>query len=128
MKYRKPTRDAAAHKRAPGAHLSSVKERRSGRSQEWEFRLYVVDQTPKSKLALANLKRICAERLPAKHRIKVIDLLDKPQLAKRDQILVVPTLIRIMPKPVRTIIGDLSNVESALAGLDLRPGAPMEAM
>jgi len=112
-------------KQAPG---SREKERRPGKSQKWEFRLYVTDQTPKSRLAIANLKRICEEHVPANYRIKVIDLLEKPHLAKRDHILVVPTLIRIMPEPVRTLIGDLSNIERALTGLDLRLRVPREAM
>ena len=112
-------------KHVPG---SRGKEQRSGNCQKWEFRLYVADRTPKSRQAFANLKRICEEHLRARYRIKVIDLLEKPHLAKRDQILVLPTLIRVMPEPVRTIIGDLSNIERALAGLDLRPGALREAM
>ena len=112
-------------KQAPS---SRDKERRSGKNLKWEFRLYVADQTPKSKLAFVNLKRICEEHLRANFRIKVIDLLEKPHLAKQDQILVVPTLIRIMPEPVRTIIGDLSNTERALAVLGLQPQIPREAM
>ena len=100
---------------------------RPGKSRKWEFRLYVVDQTPKSRQALANLKRICETHLPARYRINIIDLLEKPHLAKRDQILVAPTLIRLMPEPVRTIIGDLSNIERALTGLDLQSGVLREA-
>jgi circadian clock protein KaiB len=107
---------------------SRDKGRRACKRQKWEFRLYVAGQAPKSRQAFANLKRIAEEYLPAKYRIVVIDLLEKPQLAKRDQIFVVPTLIKIMPEPVRTIIGDLSNAERALAGLDLRPRVLQEAV
>ena len=109
-------------------HHKPNSKARSGKSQKWEFRLYVADQTPQSKQAFVNLKRICEEHLPAQYRIRVIDLLEKPHLAKRDQILVLPTLIRMAPEPVRTVIGDLSNVERALAGLGLRSGALRGAM
>jgi circadian clock protein KaiB len=85
-----------------------------------ELRLYVAGQTPKSVTALANLKRMCEERLVGKYRIEVIDLLEQPQLARGDQILAIPTLVRRLPSPVRKIIGDLSNTERVLVGLDLR--------
>jgi circadian clock protein KaiB len=85
------------------------------------MRLYVAGQTPKSLRALANLKRICEEHLAGKYHIEIIDLLENPQLASADQILAIPTLIRKLPEPVRKIIGDLSNVERVLVGLDLRP-------
>jgi circadian clock protein KaiB len=87
----------------------------------WELRLYVAGQTPKSITAFANLKKICEEHIPGKYRIEVIDLLKNPQLAKGDQILAVPTLVRKLPVPVRKIIGDLSNTVRVLVGLDLRP-------
>jgi circadian clock protein KaiB len=86
----------------------------------WELRLYVAGQTPKSLKAFANLKKICEEHLKGKYRIEVIDLLENPQLAKRDQILAIPTLIRKLPEPVKQILGDLSNTEKVLVGLDLR--------
>jgi circadian clock protein KaiB len=89
----------------------------------WNMRLYVAGQTPKSLRALANLKQICEEHLAGKYHIEIIDLLENPQLASTDQILAIPTLIRKLPEPVRKIIGDLSNVERVLVGLDLRPGA-----
>lgn len=85
-----------------------------------ELRLYVAGQTPKSLAALANLKRICDEHLKAKYRIEVIDLVRHPQLAQGDQILAIPTLVRRVPKPLRKIIGDLSNTERVLVGLDIR--------
>jgi circadian clock protein KaiB len=86
----------------------------------WELRLYVAGQSSKSVAALANLKRICEENLAGKYSIEVVDLLKNPQLAKGDQILAVPTLVRKLPEPVRKIIGDLSNTVRVLVGLDLR--------
>src|SRR6476469_4785013 len=87
----------------------------------WELRLYVAGQTAKSVAAFANLKRLCEERLAGQYRIEVIDLLENPQLAKGDQILAIPTLVRKLPEPMRKIIGDLSNTERVLVGLDLVP-------
>jgi circadian clock protein KaiB len=86
----------------------------------WQLRLYVVDSTPKSLAALANLKQFCETHLKGIYRISVIDLLKQPQLAKGDQILAIPTVVRKLPKPVRTIIGNLSVSEQLLVGLDLR--------
>lgn len=86
----------------------------------WELRLYVAGQTAKSLQAFANLKRICEEHLAGQYRIEVVDLLQNPQLAKGDQILALPTLVRKLPAPVRKIIGDLSNTERVLVGLDLQ--------
>ena len=87
----------------------------------YELRLYVAGQTPKSIAALDNLKKICEERLKGMYHIEVIDLLKNPQLARGDQILAVPTLVRKLPTPIKKIIGDLSNKEKVLVGLDLRP-------
>ena len=87
----------------------------------WELRLYVAGQTPKSLLAFANLRRICEEHLAGKYHIEVVDLVQNAQLAKGDQILALPTLVRKLPEPVRKIIGDLSDTERVLVGLDLRP-------
>ncbi len=87
----------------------------------WELRLYVAGQTPKSLVAFANLRKICEEHLAGKYRIEVIDLLENPTLARSDQILAIPTLVRKLPEPVRKIIGDLSNKERVLVGLDVRP-------
>jgi len=89
--------------------------------EKFELRLYVAGQTAKSVLALKNLKRICEEHLKGQYSIEVIDLLIDPQLAEGDQILAIPTLVRKLPEPVRTIIGDLSNTDRVLIGLDLRP-------
>jgi len=90
-------------------------------AQLWQLRLYVTDQTPKSVAALSNLKTFCENHLKGRYRITVIDLLKHPQLAKGDQILAIPTVVRRLPKPVRTIIGCLSNIDPMLVGLDLRP-------
>ncbi len=86
----------------------------------YQLRLYVAGQTPKSLAAFANLKKICEEHMPGQYEIEVIDLLKKPQLASGDQILAIPTLVRKLPQPIKKIIGDLSNTERVLVGLDLR--------
>lgn len=91
------------------------------KSDRWQLRLYVAGQTPKSLTAFANLKRICEEHMPGKYEIEIIDLVKNPTLARGDQILALPTLVRKLPTPVRKIIGDLSNTERVLVGLDLRP-------
>ncbi len=87
---------------------------------EWELRLYIAGETTKAVAALENLQNICEQHLKGKYRIEVIDLLKNPKLARGDQILAVPTLVRKLPEPVRKIIGDLSDVERVLVGLDLR--------
>jgi len=86
----------------------------------WQLRLYVAGQSPKSRRALENLKLICEEHLAGKYSIEVVDLMKNPQLAKGDQIFAVPTLVRQLPEPIKKIIGDLSNAERTLVGLDLR--------
>ena len=88
---------------------------------KWDLRLYVAGETSRSVTALENLERICEEHLAGQYRIEVVDLLKDPKLARGDQILAVPTLVRKLPEPVRKIIGDLSNEERVLVGLDLRP-------
>ena len=89
--------------------------------KQWELRLYVAGNTPKSMAALSNLKKYCEEHLRGKYRIEVIDLLLHPQLAEGDQIFAIPTLVRKVPQPIRKIIGDLSNKEKVLVGLNIRP-------
>jgi circadian clock protein KaiB len=105
--FRMPTRSKGAESNAAIA--------------KWELKLYVAGQTAKSLQAFANLKRICEEHLSGEYRIEVIDLLQNPQLAKGDQIFAIPTLVRKLPEPVRKIIGDLSDTERVLVGLDLQP-------
>ena len=85
------------------------------------LRLYVAGTTPRARTALANLERICDEHCPGQYKVEVIDLLKAPHLAKGDQIVAIPTLVRKLPQPVRKIIGDMSNTERVLIGLDLRP-------
>ena len=87
----------------------------------WELRLYVAGHTPRSITAFNNLKKICEENMPGKYHIEVVDLVKNPQLAKGDQILAIPTLVRKLPTPLKKIIGDLSNTVRVLVGLDLRP-------
>jgi circadian clock protein KaiB len=99
-------------RRAPVAHRQPAKL--------WQLRLYVMDETPKSAMALSNLKKICESHLKGRYRITVIDLLKRPHLAKGDQILAIPTVVRRLPSPVRTIIGNLSDTAHVLVGLDLR--------
>ena len=87
----------------------------------WELRLYIAGQSPNSIAAISNLKKICEGRLQGKYRIQVIDLIEKPQLAKGDQIIAVPTLVRKLPPPVKKIIGNLSKIDRVLVGLDIQP-------
>jgi circadian clock protein KaiB len=93
---------------------------KNGARRTWRLRLYVAGQTPKSITALANLKRLCDEHLAGRYQIEVIDLVRQPHLARRDEIVVVPTLVRQLPAPIRKIIGDLSDVERVLIALDVR--------
>ncbi|HET7812236.1 MAG TPA: circadian clock KaiB family protein [Steroidobacteraceae bacterium] len=90
-------------------------------SETFDLRLYVAGQTPKAVRAFANLRKICDEHLAGRYRIEVIDLVDNPALGRGDQILALPTLVRRLPTPIKKIIGDLSNTERVLVGLDLRP-------
>ena len=96
-------------------------KKKAASSPEWQLRLYVAGQTPKSVTALDNLKRLCESHLAGRYEIEVIDLLVNPTLAAGDQILAVPTLVRKFPEPIRKIIGDLSDSERVLVGLDVQP-------
>lgn len=87
----------------------------------YNLRLYVAGQTPKSIAAIANLNKLCEEHLSGRYKIEVVDLMKNPALAQRDQIVAIPTLIRQLPEPLKRIIGDLSNAEKVLVGLDIRP-------
>jgi circadian clock protein KaiB len=107
-KRKATARAKAAHRAAPDLN-------------RWNLRLYVAGQTPRSLTALANLKRFCEEHLSGRYTLDVIDLLENPQLARGDQIIAIPTLVRQLPSPVRKIIGDLSNTERVIVGLDVRP-------
>jgi circadian clock protein KaiB len=101
-----------------GAEVQESDEEGSG---HYYLRLYVAGQTTKSTLALSNLKRVCETHLAGRYEIEVIDLRENPQLAAGDQILAIPTLVRRLPQPLKRIIGDLSNTEKVLVGLDIRP-------
>jgi circadian clock protein KaiB len=103
---------------------SSANQRRTAKTSRSDFyilRLYIAGHTPNSIAAIANLKKICEDKLRGKYRIEVVDLLVKPQLAKGDQIIAIPTLVRRLPPPVKKIIGNLSKTENVIVGLDLQP-------
>ena len=97
---------------------------KNGARRTWRLRLYVAGQTPKSIAALANLKRLCEEHLAGRYHIEIVDLQKQPHLARRDDIVAIPTLVRQLPPPIRKIIGDLSNQQKVLLGLDVLPGEP----
>jgi len=114
------------------AATKALSPRKGAKTVEWDLRLYIAGQTPRAVKAVENLERICREHLLGRYRITVIDLMKSPQLARGDQIVAVPTLVRKLPAPMRKVIGDLSNTERVLVGLDLRaakgkdgpPGSP----
>jgi circadian clock protein KaiB len=108
-------------KRLKGARNGHGAQNDSGNLNRWNLRLYVAGQTPRSITAFQNLKNICEEYLKGKYHIEVVDLMENPTLARGDQILAVPTLVRKLPQPIRKIIGDLSNTERVLVGLDIQP-------
>ena len=109
-------RDASAPR-----SLAEVAARTPADPDLWELRLYVAGKTQRSLAAFRNLSTLCEEHLAGKYKIEVVDLLVHPQLAKGDQIVAIPTLVRKLPAPIRKVIGDLSNVERTLVGLQLRP-------
>ena len=94
---------------------------KGAKAEVWDLRLYIAGQTPNSLATIGNLRKLCESRLQGRYRIEIIDLLEKPQLARGDQIIAIPTLVRKLPAPVRKIIGNLSIAERALVGLDLQP-------
>jgi circadian clock protein KaiB len=98
----------------------------SANEDTWELRLYVAGRSPKSVTAFENLKKLCDEHLAGRYQIEVIDLVKNPQLAAGDQIIAIPTLVRKLPEPLRKIVGDLSNTERTLVGLQLRPARPAQ--
>jgi circadian clock protein KaiB len=111
-------------KTATGRKSAAKKSTRTrSATAKYELRLYVAGNTEKSSTAVRNLKRICVEHLGGEYRIEVIDLLKNPALARGDQILAIPTLVRRLPSPIRKIIGDLSDTSRVLVGLDVKPGA-----
>jgi len=104
-----------------GRKTKAARERRA--PEFWRLRLYVADGSPKSHQALQNLKRLCETHLAGRYRIEVVDLVQNPRLARGDQIVAVPTLVRRLPQPIRKIVGDLSNEDRTLVGLQLRSGS-----
>src|SRR5690348_4448259 len=100
---------------------------RGPQGEEWELRLYVAGNTPNSIAAFGNLQQICEKHMGGRYRIEIIDLFENPQLARGDQIIAVPTLVRRLPTPMKKIIGDLSNAERVLVGLDLKPARSFAA-
>jgi circadian clock protein KaiB len=107
---------------------ASGRAKRNGKSATWRLRLYVAGRSGKSAIALRNLERICEEHLHGQYLIEIVDLLENPRLARGDQIVAVPTLVRQLPPPVKKIIGDLSNADRVLVGLDLKPVTPRGRM
>ncbi len=101
--------------------MASKKPGMAMNTEAWDLRLYIVGQTPRSVAAIANLKKFCAEQLDNQYKIEIIDVAANPKLARRDQIVAVPTLVRKLPIPIRRIIGDLSSTERVLVSFDLRP-------
>jgi len=120
MKKTHTTKNVRSRPAKTTTKKAKTKKRRAP-EELWDLRLYVAGQTPKSLAAFENLKRICEEHLAGKYKIKIIDLMKNPQLARGDQILAIPTLVRKLPTPIKKIIGDLSNTERVVVGLDVRP-------
>ena len=108
----KPAKGKSAKAQPTSAKAGDGKE-------SWNLRLYVAGQTPRSVTAFSNLKRLCEERLAGRYKIEVIDLVKQPQLAQGDQIIAIPTLVRKLPEPIKRVVGDLSNIERVLVGMDL---------
>lgn len=124
MKGTRPQAAKAAAKKTKARTKTDggpTKRAKPPRSDQWNLRLYVAGQTPRSLTAFANLKRLCDEHLAGRYHIEVIDLLKAPQLAQGDQIVALPTLVRKLPEPIKRVIGDLSNLERVMVGMDLRP-------
>ena len=121
-KKKKPAaaRNGAAEKDPKAKAIAETAAKPDADGSVWQLRLYVAGQTPRSMAALANLKKLCEEHLDSRYSIEVIDLLKNPQLAKGDQIFAIPTLVRKLPEPMKRIVGDLSNMERSVVGLDLR--------
>jgi len=120
-------RKAAKLDEQPPRSLQSIADQKSPEqsdSNEWNLRLYVAGQTPRSIAAFANLKKLCEEHLSGRYTIEIVDLLKHPQLAAGDQIVAIPTLVRKLPEPLRKIVGDLRDSERALVGLQIRPASP----
>lgn len=129
MKKVIPMPRRAGQSRANGAAGKGARSAKKVKPKvmEWELRLYVAGNTPNSIAAFSNLQQICEEHMGGRYRIEIIDLFENPQLARGDQIIAVPTLVRRLPIPIKKIIGDLSNTERVLVGLDLKPARAFAA-
>jgi circadian clock protein KaiB len=112
---------ASKAKQRPVAKPTRTKPAARPKPQTWNLRLYVAGQTPRSLTAFANLRRLCDEHLTGRYTIEVIDLMKSPQLAQSDQILALPTLVRKLPEPIKRIIGDLSDLQKVMVGMDIKP-------
>src|SRR6185437_458335 len=110
-----------------GSGATKPAAKRADKPMEWELRLYVAGNTPNSIAAFSNLQQICEKHMGGRYRIEIVDLFENPQLARGDQIIAVPTLVRRLPTPIKKIIGDLSNTERVLVGLDLKPARSFAA-
>ena len=119
-------RKASSRMKGQKKPRAGTETNKSRKDQIWVLRLYVAGQTPKSIAAFANLKQICEEHLAGKYRIEVIDLMENPKLAGGDRILAIPTLVRKLPPPLKKIIGDLSDTERVLVGLQIKPSIRVE--
>jgi circadian clock protein KaiB len=117
---KKPPTALKMRKLAASAAKKSNLDKGKTETDNWNLRLYVAGQTPKSVAAFSNLKQLCEEHLPGRYQIEIIDLVKQPQMAQNDQIVALPTLVRRLPEPLKRIIGDLSNLERVMVGLDLR--------
>ena len=115
MKPSSPVKKTAGAKK----RVAAVKKPAAKKNRGWMLRLYVAGQTPKSLTAFANLKRLCEQHLENQYEIEVIDLMQQPQLAASDQIVALPTLVRCLPAPIKRIVGDLSNIDRVLVGMDV---------
>lgn len=119
-----PTKAKPVKSKSPKAQPAKAKTKVVVVTESWNLRLYVAGQTPRSITAFSNLKRLCEERLAGRYKIEVIDLVKQPHLAQNDQIIAIPTLVRKLPEPIKRVVGDLSNIERVLVGMDLQAVAP----
>jgi circadian clock protein KaiB len=110
--------------KASTAKSKPARKEKASPVERWNLRLYVAGQTVRAITAFTNLKRLCEERLPGRYNIEVIDLLKQPQLAQGDQIVAIPTLVRKLPEPIKRVVGDLSNLERIVVGMDLQEVSP----
>jgi circadian clock protein KaiB len=116
----KPSKKPATKEAARPKPAKKAKPAKATKGERWNLRLYVAGQTPRSITAFTNLKKLCEERLAGRYAIEVVDLIKQPQLAQGDQIVAIPTLVRKLPEPIKRIVGDLSNIERVLVGMDLQ--------